>query len=52
MTHMARVYAINVLWVTERILEGWMETVYEKTSAMLAKRHSRISEGFVPSSLL
>ena len=36
MMHLPRVYAINVLWVTERLREGWFDVKYEKTTLMLA----------------
>ena len=36
MMHLPRVYAINILWVTERLREGVFEIMHEKTSFQLA----------------
>ena len=36
MMHLPRVYAINILWVTERLREGIFEIMHEKTSFQLA----------------
>ena len=44
MAHMSRVYGVHVLWVTERIAEGLMETMYEKTSLMLADPLTKVRD--------
>ena len=36
MMHLPRVYAINILWVTERLREGIFEIMHEKTTFQLA----------------
>ena len=47
MAHLVRVYAVNVLWVTERIQEGLIQTMYEKTSLMLADPLTKMVDGRV-----
>ena len=47
MAHLVRVYAINVLWVTERIQEGLIKTVYEKTAMMLADPLTKMNDAKV-----
>ena len=47
MAHMSRVYGINVLWITERILEGWIKLAYEPTAMMLADPLTKMKGGEV-----
>ena len=47
MAHMSRVYGINVLWITERILEGWIKLHYEPTAMMLADPLTKMKGGEV-----
>ena len=47
MAHLVRVYAINVLWVTERIQEGLIKTVYENTKLMLADPLTKMNDAKV-----
>ena len=47
MAHMSRVYGVHVLWVTERIAEGLMEMMYEKTALMLADPLTKVRDAQV-----
>ena len=47
MAHLVRVYAVNVLWVTERLQEGLMKTSYEKTALMIADPLTKMVDGKV-----